>query len=93
MLSVLCAGGAWWCCTCRIFECNSLVVLNRIPLLLLLLPCREEIASCSERAYGHLTLTDAQKVMMFKDQKELLAYAQEVRVGWHMSAQRLALGF
>jgi len=48
---------------------------------------REEIASCSERAYGYLTFTDAQKVMMFKDQKELLAYAQER--GWQVADGRV----
>lgn len=40
---------------------------------------RDEIASCSERAYVSLTLGDAQKLMMFKSAKEAAAYAQQVR--------------
>lgn len=41
--------------------------------------CREEIANCSEVAYSSLRLADAQKLMMFKSQKETEAYAKQVR--------------
>lgn len=43
---------------------------------------REEIASCSERAYTHLKLSDAQKLMMFDSEKAVLQYAQEH--GWNI---------
>jgi 26S proteasome regulatory subunit N12 len=39
---------------------------------------REEIASCSEAAYTSLKMADAQKIMMFKSQKETEAYAKQV---------------
>eukprot|EP00879_Flechtneria_rotunda_P005182 GHRR01005464.1.p1 GENE.GHRR01005464.1~~GHRR01005464.1.p1 ORF type:complete len:238 (+),score=85.86 GHRR01005464.1:228-941(+) len=39
---------------------------------------RDEIASCSEAAYSSLPLAEAQKLMMFKGQKEVEAYAQQV---------------
>jgi hypothetical protein len=39
---------------------------------------RDEIASCSERAYASLTLADAQRLMMFASAKEAAAYAQQV---------------
>lgn len=40
---------------------------------------RDEIASCSERAYASITLGDAQKLMMFKSAKEAGDYAAQVR--------------
>jgi 26S proteasome regulatory subunit N12 len=40
---------------------------------------RDEIASCSERAYASLTLGDTQRLMMFKSAKEAAAYAEQVR--------------
>ncbi|KAG1668580.1 hypothetical protein FOA52_007315 [Chlamydomonas sp. UWO 241] len=43
---------------------------------------REEIASCSERAYDKLKLADAQKMMMLGSEKELKAYVEEH--GWHI---------
>jgi hypothetical protein len=42
---------------------------------------RDEIASCSEKAYASLTLADAQKLMLFKSAKEAAAYAQQVGRG------------
>jgi hypothetical protein len=42
--------------------------------------CRDEIASCSEQAYTHLSLADAQKLMMLGSQKDVLAFAQKVRL-------------
>lgn len=41
--------------------------------------CRDEIASCSEKAYERLRIQDAQKMMMFDSEKATLAYAVEVR--------------
>lgn len=40
--------------------------------------CRDEIASCSEQAYTHLSLADAQKLMMLGSQKDVLAFAEKV---------------
>ena len=40
--------------------------------------CRDEIASCSERAYKQLSVTEAQKLMLFSSAKEALQFAQEV---------------
>jgi 26S proteasome regulatory subunit N12 len=39
---------------------------------------REEIASCSEKAYQYLRVKDAKDIMLFKNEKEVLAYATEV---------------
>lgn len=40
--------------------------------------CRDEIAGCSERAYGHLSVAEAKKMLLFKNDKEVLDYAAEV---------------
>jgi len=40
--------------------------------------CRDETASCCKRAYTQLKLADAQKMMMFDNEKALLAFASEV---------------
>ena len=45
---------------------------------LLFFSCREEIATCSEAAYSSLRLADAQKLMMFKSQKDVEGYAKQV---------------
>lgn len=42
--------------------------------------CREEIASCSEKAYNKLSLADAQKIMMFDSQQAVKSYAEQVCV-------------
>ena len=42
------------------------------------LDCRDEIASCSERAYKQLSVSEAQKLMLFSSAKEALQYAEEV---------------
>lgn len=44
-----------------------------------MLRCRDEIASCSEAAYTSLKMADAQKLMMFNSQKDVEAYAKQVR--------------
>lgn len=41
-------------------------------------PCRDEIASCSERAYKQLSVSEAQRLMLFSSAKEALQYAEEV---------------
>lgn len=43
---------------------------------------RDEIASCSERAYKQLSVTEAQKLMLFSSAKEALQFAQER--GWQV---------
>lgn len=40
---------------------------------------REEVASCIERAYARLKVSDAQKMLMFSSEKDVVAYASEVR--------------
>ncbi|KAK9829073.1 hypothetical protein WJX72_003760 [[Myrmecia] bisecta] len=46
----------------------------------LLTTVRDEIAGCSERAYAHLALPDAKKLMLFDSDQQALQYAQER--GW-----------
>ena len=41
--------------------------------------CRDEIASCSEKAYTHLLVSDAKKMMLFGSEKEVMDYAEKVR--------------
>lgn len=41
--------------------------------------CRDEAASCSEKAYERLRVTDAQKLLLFDNDLAVRAYAQEVR--------------
>ena len=41
--------------------------------------CREEVASCSERAYESLSVADAASVLMLGGEAEVEAYAREVR--------------
>eukprot|EP00873_Tetraselmis_striata_P002417 jgi/Tetstr1/422681/TSEL_013479.t1 len=43
---------------------------------------REEIASCSEKAYQSLRVKDAKDIMLFKNEKEVLSYASER--GWEV---------
>ena len=40
--------------------------------------CRDEIASCSERAYKQLSVPEAQKLMLFTSAKEALQFAEGV---------------
>mmetsp|Transcript_23282 Transcript_23282/g.59504 ORF Transcript_23282/g.59504 Transcript_23282/m.59504 type:complete len:281 (-) Transcript_23282:193-1035(-) len=51
---------------------------------------REEVASCSERAYAKLKLADAQKMLMFGSEKEAAAYASEH--GWQVQGQYIIFG-
>lgn len=39
---------------------------------------REEIASCSEKAYERLRISDAKRLMMLDSEKEVREYAEEV---------------
>ena len=39
---------------------------------------RDEIASCSERAYKQLSVPEAQKLMLFTSAKEALQFAEQV---------------
>jgi CSN8/PSMD8/EIF3K family len=41
--------------------------------------CRKEIASCSEKAYQQLLLKDAQKLLMLDNEAAVLQFAQQVR--------------
>jgi hypothetical protein len=41
---------------------------------------REEIASCSEKAYERLRLVDAQKMLFFASEAETRSYAEQVRL-------------
>ena len=40
---------------------------------------RDEIAGCSERAYGSLSVADARKLMLFASDDEATAFAEQVR--------------
>ena len=41
--------------------------------------CREEVADCSESAYGSLSVSDARKLMMYDSDADLLSHAKQVR--------------
>lgn len=64
--------------------------------VVLLLPdaCRDEVASCSERAYESLSLSDAVGLLMLGSEAEVEAYAREVRAGsveWWLRADLFGL--
>lgn len=40
---------------------------------------RDEIAGCSEKAYDSLSIKDAQQMMLFSSESELLQYIKEVK--------------
>ncbi len=40
--------------------------------------CREEVASCSERAYNSLSVADAAAMMMLGSEAEVVEFAAEV---------------
>ena len=44
----------------------------------MLFVCRDEIASCSERAYKQLSVSEAQKLMLFTSSKEAAEFAEQV---------------
>ena len=48
---------------------------------------RDEIGACSEEAYDSLTLDEAQKIMRFTSQQELLQYAKECE--WLVDGNRI----
>lgn len=48
---------------------------------------RDEIASCSEKAYSHLKVKDAQKMMMFDTERAVAEYAQQH--GWQIQDGRI----
>ena len=42
--------------------------------------CRDEIAGCSEKAYDYLSVKDAQQMLLFSSERELLEYIREVSI-------------
>ncbi len=44
-----------------------------------ILLCRDEIAECSERAYGSLSIPEAKRLMLFSSDRDVASYAKEVR--------------
>ncbi|KAL8170707.1 hypothetical protein V2J09_022511 [Rumex salicifolius] len=52
---------------------------------------RDEIAGCSEKAYDCLSLNDAQQMLLFSSQKELVEYIQEDHPEWEVKAGRIYL--
>ncbi|GAB4816975.1 hypothetical protein N2152v2_004021 [Parachlorella kessleri] len=48
---------------------------------------RDEVASCSERAYQSLSVPDAMRMLMFSSEQEAVEYAQQR--GWEASGGRL----
>ena len=55
-----------------------MVLLAHTSKLMVLLGCRDEIASCSERAYSSLSIVEAKKLMLFSSDAEALKYADQV---------------
>ncbi len=47
--------------------------------VMLLSACREEVASCSERAYDSLRVSEAQRLLMLNSDKAVLDLAAQVR--------------
>lgn len=45
---------------------------------------RDEIAGCSEKAYDYLLLKDAQQMLLFTAEKELLRYIEEEHPEWEI---------
>ncbi|CAM6095564.1 unnamed protein product [Calypogeia fissa] len=45
---------------------------------------RDEIAGCSEKAYDSLSVADAKKILMFKNDRELEEYTSEDHDGWEI---------
>lgn len=45
---------------------------------------RDEIAGCSEKAYDFLSIADAQQMLLFSSQKELVEYIQEDHLEWEI---------
>lgn len=41
---------------------------------------RDEISGCSEKAYDFLAISDAQKMLLFSSEQELLEYIKEVLI-------------
>lgn len=68
-----------------LFDCMPMVValscscVTHLTCVTCIAP-REEVASCSERAYAQLTLSDAQAMLKLNNEQEAAAYATEVCV-------------
>ncbi|CAA7406588.1 unnamed protein product [Spirodela intermedia] len=45
---------------------------------------RDEIAGCSEKAYDHLSIADAKKILMFSLDQDLATYISEERPEWEI---------
>ncbi len=56
----------------------ALLARSKPSKLRALLGCRDEIASCSERAYSSLSIVEAKKLMLFSSDAEALKYADQV---------------
>lgn len=59
---------------------------------LLVSTVRNEIASCGEKAYASLPLSDAAVLLFFKDREELLKFASE-RQGWSVNPREETIYF
>ena len=64
----------------------ALLAHSKPSKLSVLLGCRDEIASCSERAYSSLTIAEAKKLMLFSSDAEALKYADQVSMHAHSPA-------
>lgn len=42
---------------------------------------RDEIAGCSEKAYDYLSINDAQQMLLFSSDRDLLEYIKAVNIG------------
>ncbi|KAJ9148101.1 hypothetical protein P3X46_030195 [Hevea brasiliensis] len=45
---------------------------------------RDEIAGCSEKAYGYLSVSDARQMLLFSSDNELLQYIKEEQPEWEI---------
>ncbi len=61
-------------------RCGAPCLHPRLGCLCAVCPCRDEVASCSERAYESLSVSDAVDLLMLGSEAEVEAYARQVCV-------------
>jgi hypothetical protein len=70
------------------------VLMECLPCHIIHLFHRDEIASCSEKAYDRLRIVDAQTLMMFESDAAVREYAEEVRpLAWLCCSRYLVLAW
>lgn len=73
-MRVGCAPHVVWCGQAGTYCCQILL----LKMYVCVRACREEVASCSEKAYERLRVTDAARMLMLGSEAEVRSYAQQV---------------